>query len=162
MVCLLVLVVLLQGYLFFSIPSNINNLEKYSGEIEDYGIKENYNQRLNTKGKNFYIRMNNNHEFYSDLKKHKVLLTNYFKKENFIGDSANVWIEKDEIYIEKLTVNNKVVLEYNPPYWNAWIFLIMGILVTTGAILYLKNNADDIKAERGLLGRILFGKKKRK
>ena len=55
-----------------------------------------------------------------------------------------------------------MVLEYTPPYWNAWIFLIAGILITTGEILYLKNNADSIKAEKGLLSRIMFGKKKRR
>jgi|GEM_PF-1594374 len=149
-------------YLFFSIPPVVDDLNVYNGKIKDYGIKEVYHEKADTRNKTFFLSLRHNYEFYSVFGKHKEILVDYFQGKNLINHSATIWIEKDEAYIEQLFVDDELVLKYNPPYWNAWIFLIMGILVTTGAIFYLKNNADDIKAERGLLSRILFGKKKRK
>jgi hypothetical protein len=149
-------------YFFFHIPADIEGLEKYNGKIADYGVKEVYEKSTDTHRDLFFIQLNKELEFYSDLGKHRKLFIEYFKGKNLIDHKINVWTEKNDQYIEQLSVDGEIVLKYDPPYWMAWTFFIMGILVTTGAIFYLKNNDDDIKAERGLLGRILFGKKKRK
>jgi len=149
-------------YLFFNIPSNIENLEKHTGKIEEYGIKNKYIKSIDASGDVFYIKLDNSIEFHNDLGKHKKILKEYFANKNFKSHVATVWTEKDENVIEQISVGKKIIIPYKPPYWAAWSFLIGGIIITTGAILYLKNNAEDIKAERGLLGRILFGKKKRR
>lgn len=149
-------------YLFFHIPGNIEDLERHNGKIVDFGVKEVYEKHTDTHRNLFYIQIDQKLEFYSDLGKHRELFVEYFKNKNLKDHKINVWTEMNDKYIEQLIVNGKIVLKYNPPYWMAWTFFIMGILVTTGAIIYLKNNADDIKAERSLLSRLLFGKKKRK
>jgi hypothetical protein len=149
-------------YLFFSTPSEVKDLNIYKGKIKDYGVKEVYHEQIDAKGDVFFIKLRHDLEFYTDLAKHRTLLINFFNEKKLIDHNAIIWTEKNEKYIEQLSVDNKVVLEYTPPYWNAWIFFIAGIIITTGAIFYLKKNVGDIKAERGLLGRILFGKKKRR
>jgi len=149
-------------YLFFSTPSNIDTLKKYNGKIKEYGLKEYYNKELNTRGEVFYVTIRPNLEFYSSYGKHQKKLIRYFKGKGLVNHSTTLWTEKNEKYIEQLSIDGKIILKYKPPYWIAWIFLIAGILITTLAIFYLKKNAGDIEPERGLLGRILFGKKKRR
>jgi hypothetical protein len=149
-------------YLFFSIPSNIENLEQYTGEIKDYGLKEYYNKELNTRGEVFYIQIGQNLEFFSSYGKHQKILIKYFRGKNLINHSTTILTEKYEKYIEQLSVDGKIVLKYKPAYWIAWTFLIAGIIITTGAIFYLKKNAGDIEPERGFISRILTRKKKRR
>jgi len=148
--------------LFFTIPSNVDNLEKYSGRIEDYGFKEVYFETVDTKGNFFFIKLKKSDEFYNDLKKNRKILKDYIKEKNLKNMMAIIWTEKGDNIIKQISINNKIIISYDPPYWMAWTFFIAGIIITTGAIFYLKKNAGDIEPERGLLGRILFGKKKRR
>lgn len=55
-------------------------------------------------------------------------------KENRI---VTVWTEKNSSSIEQLAIDNQIVLPYKPPYWQAWTFLIIGIVFTGMGTIYL-------------------------
>ncbi|ALO13777.1 hypothetical protein L21SP5_00108 [Salinivirga cyanobacteriivorans] len=150
-------------YLFITISPNPVGLERFGGVIKNYGVKEVIEKSEaypDTKRELFYVEIQTDKEFYSDLGKHKDLLVKYFNGKDLIENSVTVWTEKNEMYIEQLSVNGKVILKYKPPYWMAWTFLIMGILVTVGAILYLRKYSADIAQEKGFLRKFLSGKNK--
>jgi hypothetical protein len=149
-------------YLFFAIPSNLNELQKIEGKINDFGTKVIYDASINAKGKVFYIKFDEYIEYYTDLAKHQELLEKYCKNNEVLNNKAIVWTEKDEDYIEQISINNEIVISYEPPYWAAWTFLIGGIVITIGAILYLKHNINYIKSKSNFLRKILGGNKNKR
>ncbi|MGM0532685.1 MAG: hypothetical protein ACQER7_15155 [Bacteroidota bacterium] len=147
--------------LFFTTTREADDLDIHKGKIIDYGVKEVYHESIDARGEDFFLKLRHGYEFYSELGSQKEELIEYFSGKQLVGHSTTVWIERDGTFIKQLAVDDQVVMEFQPPWWNAWIFTIMGILVTTGAILYIKNNAADIQAQKGPL-RMLFSWVKKK
>lgn len=141
--------------LFFNTIRDADDLHLHNGKIIDYGVKEVYHESIDARGEDFFLKLRHGYEFYSELGSQKEKLIEYFRGKHLIGHSATIWIERDGTFIKQLAIDDQVVMEYQPPWWNAWIFTIMGILVTIGAILYIKNNAADIQSQKGPL-RTLF------
>jgi hypothetical protein len=141
--------------LFFTTIREADDLDIHSGKIIGYGVKEVYHESIDARGEDFFLKLRHGHEFYSELGSQKEKLIEYFRAKRLVGHSTTVWIKRGDTSIKQLAVDGQVVMEYQPPWWNAWIFTIMGILVTTGAILYIKNNAADIMSQKGPL-RIAF------
>lgn len=76
-------------------------------------------------------------EYFSEIGKRKNILREYvpiaYKEKRIV----TVWTEKNSSSIEQLAIDNQIVLPYKPPYWQAWTFLIIGIVFTGMGTIYL-------------------------
>ena len=120
--------------LFNSIPKI--EFQKYSGYITDWGEIKIKSEVSNDKLPVFAIRFPEK-EFYTEITKRKDILRAYiphaFKDKKII----TIWTEKGSSMIEQLSIENKIVLKYKSPYWQAWTFLIIGLVFSIMGIIYL-------------------------
>ncbi|MCB2195013.1 MAG: hypothetical protein KQH79_04095 [Bacteroidetes bacterium] len=126
---------------FKDIPQKTDNLVKVSGIIVSHGTKEYYDSAVDVHREVYYFELDNGLEYYSELEKHKEFLNNINK--DWINSGIEVWIKNQSLYIKQLKIDNKLIIKYEPPYWVAWFFTILGVVFTGLSVIYLIKYSSD-------------------
>ena len=125
--------------MFNEIPKTSNDLEKHVGVLRSFGDTIYYDEGIDLESKLFYVRLSEN-AYYTDRRKEREIIESY--KYN-IGDSMEIWTKKDKVYIKQIISNNQMIMNYKPPYWQAWFFTLIGIVFTAMSIFYLIKYSSD-------------------
>jgi hypothetical protein len=120
---------------FDTIPNNIDKLEKIQGYIFSAGIGQHYIKELDNNISVYKITLKNeNGYYYTELKKDiEILEYKNLKTE----DNVIIWTKIGNNSIKKIELNGEILIAYNPPYWMAWFFTLIGILFMTASIYFL-------------------------
>lgn len=129
--------------MFNEIPDAPEELEMHTGTLTSFGDTTYYDAGIDLDRGLFFVRFNSN-AYYTDRRKERELIESY----NYsIGDTVTVWTESNGVYIKQLTVNNHMVMSYQPPYWMAWFFTLIGIVFTAMSFFYLIKYSADFFGE---------------
>lgn len=121
---------------FNSISKTTNELVSISGQIKEYGHKDIYHKGIDATISVYEIKLNNG-IYQADIGKRVKLLEQYIPNVFKTKKNITIWTEKGSSSIEQLAIDDQIVLPYKPPYWQAWTFLIIGIVFTSMGIIYL-------------------------
>jgi hypothetical protein len=120
--------------LFKEIPQT--KFDCFSGNVIEWGNKY---MRL---GKHYdqiqvlYICFQNS-EYYTEINRRKEILKPYLPAAKKLKWPIKIWVKKDTHSIEQFAIGDKIILKYKPPYWQAWTFLIIGLIFTIMGPIYL-------------------------
>lgn len=78
-----------------------------------------------------------NKKFYSVIGREKNILKLYLPAAKKQQWTITIWTKKDSHFIEQFAIGDKIILKYKPPYWQAWTFLIIGLVFTIMGSIYL-------------------------
>jgi hypothetical protein len=121
---------------FNSISKTTNELVSNSGQIMEYANKEVYHKGIDAIISVYEIKLNTG-IYQADIGKRIKLLEQYIPSAFKTKKCVTIWTEKGSSSIEQLAIGNQIVLPYKPPYWQAWTFLIIGIVFTGMGTIYL-------------------------
>ena len=133
--------------LFIDLPKSEKDLNLVSGKIVQYESKFVAKEKIEV----FVLTLDNNKVYYSENEKERVMMVGYFAKRNFIGAKAEVWKDYDpdyDMYIEQLTVNNEMVIKFNPTFWVAHFFFWLGVITLSSALIYVIKHPEDLTGKK--------------
>lgn len=126
--------------LFRDIPKT--ELIRFEGQIVEWGntiiLNGKYKDRLPV----LFIRFSEN-EFYSAVFREIDTLKPYLPAAKKQQWKITIWTKKDSHYIEQFAIGDYIILKYKPPYWQAWTFLIIGLVFTVMGSIYLVKYHKD-------------------
>jgi hypothetical protein len=134
--------------LFRNTPGSTSELEKIQGGIQSFGIKNIYDKEAETNFQVFYIKLDTHNEFYTAIGKQKALLKTNLPKRLKRNQVVTVWYKKQSKYIEQLSVGDKLLIEYSPPYWIAHFFTWLGVITLASGGIYLIKHPEDLTGKK--------------
>ena len=130
--------------MFNKIPETPNDLEVHNGVLSSFGDTTYYSEAVDLEREVYFIKVDNK-VFYTDRDKEREVIENH---PYSVGDSIMVWTKPNNVYIKQLTANNKMVMNYQPPYWMVWFFTLAGIVFTVMSLFYLIKYSSDYFGEK--------------
>jgi hypothetical protein len=121
---------------FNSISRNTYELVSNSGQIIEYGNKDVYHKGIDATISVYEIKLKTG-IYQADIGKRIKLLEQCIPNAFETKKNITIWTEKSSSSIEQLAIDDQIVLPYKPPYWQAWTFLIIGIVFTGMGTIYL-------------------------
>ena len=121
---------------FISISKTSESLIKSNGLIIDYGREEVYHKGVDAIITVYSIQLNAD-KFRADIGGKIKQFEQYIPEAYLNKKKITIWTEKNSTSIEQLAIDGQIILEYKPPYWQAWTFLIIGLVFTTMGSIYI-------------------------
>ena len=131
---------LISGIKLFGTLTKVDELEKINGVIKNVESKE--LKRSERTYDLVEISLNNGDSFYSGEFKHEIV--DYFNSNPSSGKSITIWHEAGKDYIKQLSIDNKLLFEYDPPYWIAHFFFWLGVVTLVSALIYVIKHPEDL------------------
>ena len=127
--------------LFSNTPSNADDLQIVTGQVEWYGDKNIYIKEIDASGKVFAIKIGADF-FYGEKRKVETKLKAEIPVAYKNKSKITIWYV-DNKTIKQLSINDRIVVQYKP-YGTAIFFICFGVLITVGAIIYAIKYKSDI------------------
>lgn len=121
---------------FNSISKTVDKLEYTVGYIKEYGNKEVYHKGIDATISVYAIELNTI-IYQADIGKRIKLLEKCIPTAYEERKPVAIWTEKGSNSIEQLAIDGQIVFHYQPPYWQGWTFLIIGVIFTGMGTIYL-------------------------
>jgi hypothetical protein len=126
--------------LFREIPKT--ELIYFHGPIVEWGNTVILNGKYNDRLPVLFIRLSDK-EFYSAVFRDIDILKAYMPAAKKQQWTITIGTKKDSHYIEQFAIGDKIILKYKPPYWQAWTFLIVGLVFSVMGSIYLVKYHKD-------------------
>lgn len=127
--------------LFLNTSSNVDDLQKVTGQVEWYGVKKIYIKEIEASGNVFAIKIGS--EFYfGDKKKEEDKIKSEIPVAYENKAEITIWFVENKT-IEQISIDGRIVIPYKP-YGTAIFFICFGVLITIGAILYAIKYKFDV------------------
>ncbi len=131
---------------FIEIPNNIDGLVLVEGEVSKYGLR-----RIKSDDSNyevFYIEVKQKGWYYTELKKRKKILQTELSVNLKKTNHVKIWHRKNRRNIEQVSVGERKMYEYKPPYWMAHFFFWIGLITLVSGVGYLILHPEDLTGKK--------------
>lgn len=119
----------------FKATQNIE-LQSYKGYVLTYGETSRRSENSNDFLPVYVLKLQDK-EFFSETSKKKQILIVCIPNAYSENKTVEVWTEKGSSSIEQLAINDEIIITYKPKHWQAWTFLIIGLVFAGMGTIYL-------------------------
>ncbi|WP_439183218.1 hypothetical protein [Carboxylicivirga taeanensis] len=133
---------------FIEIPRNVEGLEVVSGNVQGFGIKRIKSEVDNSSYEVFFVEVEQKGWYYTELKSKKRLLRRELAEELRTSRLVEIWHMNGQKNIEQISVGDKFLYEYEPPYWMGHVFFWIGAITLVSAIGYVVLHPEDLTGKK--------------